>query len=107
MYDRTLKCWGRGDHGRLGYDSTESKGGAYSDMALLDTVFVGDGKTVKTIMASCTHTCVQLNDGSHKCWGDGSYGRLGYNSTDDLGDDPGEMGSLRPVFPATPWSRAI
>ena len=79
MYDRTLRCWGRGDHGRLGYDSTHSTGGAYGDMALLGTVYLGTGKTAKTIVAGCAHTCAQLNDGSYKCWGDGSHGRLGHS----------------------------
>ena len=107
LNDRTLKCWGRGDHGRLGYDSTDSKGVAYPEMALLGTVDLGSGKTVRSITSSCTHTCAHLNDGSLKCWGEGAHGRLGYDSTDDLGDASGEMASLQPVFHGTMWSRAV
>ena len=105
LYDRTLKCWGRGDNGRLGYDSTDSKGDVYPEMASIAAVDLGYGKTAKHVMAGCSHTCVELNDGSLKCWGEGAHGRLGYNSTDDLGDEPGEMASLQPVFADTMWSR--
>ena len=33
-----------------------------------------------------------------KCWGSGLYGQLGHESTDDIGDDAGEMAALRPVY---------
>ena len=38
------------------------------------------------------------DDDSLKCWGSGSYGRLGQGSVEHIGDNPGEMGdSLPPV----------
>ena len=107
LYDRSVKCWGRGDNGRLGYDSHYTKGLLPGDMASIGSVFLGLGKTARSITAGCTHTCAELNDGSLKCWGDGSYGRLGYDSTDDLGDASGEMAALQPVFAASMWSRVI
>ena len=33
-----------------------------------------------------------------KCWGSGTYGQLGQDSTDDLGDESGEMAALAPVY---------
>ena len=36
-----VKCWGRGDYGQLGYDSTDNKGDAAGEMAGLGTVGVG------------------------------------------------------------------
>ena len=38
-------------------------------------------------MVSCGmyHTCVVTNGGAIKCWGLGSYGKLGYDSTDNIG----------------------
>ena len=71
LYDRTLKCWGRGDNGRLGHDSLTSVGAVQGDMASLTFSYVGHAKTVKSIISGCTHTCVELNDGSLKCFGEG------------------------------------
>ena len=41
--------------------------------------------------------CVVLDNGSLKCWGKGATGRLGYGSTDNLGDEAGEMGDALPA----------
>ena len=37
-----VKCWGYGKYGRLGYDSTDSKGDAPGEMAKLTTVELGE-----------------------------------------------------------------
>ena len=38
------------------------------------------------------------DDDSLKCWGSGSYGRLGLGSTSHMGDDPDEMGDSLPAI---------
>ena len=38
-----------------------------------------------------------LDNAELKCWGSGSNGRLGYDSTDGKGDSAGEMASLGAV----------
>ena len=43
------------------------------------------------------HTCAILVGGGVKCWGLGIVGRLGYDSTDDKGDQVGEMAGLGTV----------
>ena len=40
----------------------------------------------------CLFQCVSLSDDSMKCWGRGTYGQLGYESTNNVGDGMGEMG---------------
>ena len=49
-----VKCWGRGDFGQLGYDSTDNKGDAAGDMAGLGTVNLGAGAIA--ITAGGQHT---------------------------------------------------
>src|SRR5262245_14890182 len=34
-----------------------------------------------------SHSCVLLDTGAVRCWGNGQNGRLGYGDTDNVGDD--------------------
>lgn len=97
LNDHTLKCWGMGADGRLGYDSTDNKGDAVGEMGALGTVDLGAGLTVLSVSAGAFHTCAVLNTHAVKCWGFNAYGQLGQDSTDSLGDDAGEMAALSPI----------
>ncbi|HTM22452.1 MAG TPA: RCC1 domain-containing protein [Kofleriaceae bacterium] len=33
------------------------------------------------------HTCVVLDTGKVRCWGDSLYGQVGYGTTDTIGDN--------------------
>jgi alpha-tubulin suppressor-like RCC1 family protein len=48
---------------------------------------VGTGGTAVAIAAGWDHTCALLESGGLRCWGSGADGRLGYASTDNIGDD--------------------
>ena len=77
--DGQLLCWGYGAYSQLGYPGTASVGddetpGAVGPVPL-------NGHTVRAVSAGDSHTCVILDDGSARCWGLGTYGRLGYGST--------------------------
>jgi alpha-tubulin suppressor-like RCC1 family protein len=41
-----------------------------------------------SIATDSQHTCALMATGDVRCWGDGHYGELGYNSRRDVGDDP-------------------
>ena len=97
LNDHTLKCWGMGADGRLGYDSTDNKGDDPGEMGLLGTVFLGPGKSALAVSAGAFHTCTVLNDHSVKCWGFNAFGQLGQDSTESLGDDSGEMADLKAI----------
>eukprot|EP01013_Petalomonas_cantuscygni_P044228 TRINITY_DN882_c0_g1_i6.p1 TRINITY_DN882_c0_g1~~TRINITY_DN882_c0_g1_i6.p1 ORF type:complete len:484 (+),score=78.15 TRINITY_DN882_c0_g1_i6:95-1546(+) len=43
------------------------------------------------------HTCAVLDNRELKCWGSGSYGKLGYGNADHIGDGPNEMGDALPA----------
>ena len=97
--DDSVKCWGDGANGRLGYGDTQNRGDGAGEMGdNLPSVDLGSGRSAKFIAAGESHTCAILDDGSVKCWGNGANGRLGYGDTDSRGDSPGEMGdNLRAI----------
>lgn len=70
-----VKCWGDNYYGQIGVGSTSSK--------ILTPTDVSLGGTAVDISAGRYHTCAVLSNGTIKCWGSGSYGRLGNNNTAD------------------------
>ncbi len=86
--DHTVRCWGLGLAGRLGYGSASSVGDAPAEMP---PPAVDVGGSAVAITAGGNHTCVILADGSVRCWGGGSGGRLGSGSPLNIGEAPGQM----------------
>ncbi len=91
----TVRCWGKGDFGRLGYGNADEIGDNETPNTA-GPVFLGFGRTAVAIAAGVEHTCAILNNGSVRCWGEGAAGRLGYGNTNDIGDDdfPGFSGPV-------------
>jgi alpha-tubulin suppressor-like RCC1 family protein len=88
-FDGRVRCWGLGNSGRLGYGNIMAIG----DTELPHTA--GDvqvGVPVKDIVAGAAHTCVLTGTNAVRCWGEGGYGQLGYDDTNDIGDN--EMPSI-------------
>jgi alpha-tubulin suppressor-like RCC1 family protein len=93
-----VKCWGVNQQGQLGQGDTDPRGGSDGDMANLEPIDLGSGRTALSIAAGTTHACAVLDDGAVKCWGDNSAGQLGQGDSDHRGDGGGEMGdALDPV----------
>ncbi|MFM2032208.1 MAG: hypothetical protein RLZZ297_973 [Chloroflexota bacterium] len=98
--DATLKCFGYGENGRLGYGSTSTRGvyaGANdmgNNLAALD---FGTGVSVSSFALGTGHGCAILSNKTVKCWGSNGHGQLGLGNTNDRGDTSGEMGSALPV----------
>ncbi|KAA0145919.1 hypothetical protein FNF31_07910 [Cafeteria roenbergensis] len=53
------------------------------------------GGLATAVAAGQLHSVVLLVDGSVRTFGDGAYGRLGYGSTDNVGDKPSRLPSLQ------------
>lgn len=79
-----VRCWGRGDHGQLGYGNTDNIGDNEhpSDAGTVD---IG-GKAI-AVTAGSNHTCALRADGRVLCWGASAGGQLGYGNTQTIGDD--------------------
>jgi uncharacterized repeat protein (TIGR01451 family) len=95
LADRTVRCWGNGASGRLGYGNTTTIGDDETPGSV-GPVDLGAGRTARAISAGGEHTCALLDDGNVRCWGAGFYGRLGYGNTTNIGDDetPGSVGPV-------------
>jgi alpha-tubulin suppressor-like RCC1 family protein len=93
--DNSVRCWGFGKQGRLGYANTNDIGDDETPGSA-GPVDLGPGRTAVATSAGGRHTCARLDDGSVRCWGTGFTGRLGYCNEKDIGDDetPGSAGPV-------------
>lgn len=94
----SVRCWGSNDNGQLGYgqstfgenygDQSGETPAAIGDIPLGERPGDGGGEPVPNkavqIAAGGLHTCVLLDHGGVRCWGDGSRGALGYGNTTDI-----------------------
>jgi alpha-tubulin suppressor-like RCC1 family protein len=89
----SVKCWGNNTLGQLGLEDTTFRGDNAGEMGdNLPAVNLGTGRTAVAIAAGGFTTCVKLDNDDIKCWGGNSFGQLAQNSTDNIGDNVGEMG---------------
>lgn len=91
--DASVRCWGYGNLGALGYANRESIG---DDELPLDAGSVDVGGPVRQLVAGTYHTCALLENGNVRCWGYGGDGQLGYGNTNTIGDNehPFEAGDI-------------
>ena len=61
-------------------------------MLTLSAIPLGTGLTVQQVSAGTDFTCVLLSDNTLKCFGRNNVGQLGQGHTNDIGDQPFEMG---------------
>jgi alpha-tubulin suppressor-like RCC1 family protein len=96
--DHSIKCWGYNVIGQLGYGDTSDRGDQPGEMGdALPTVDLGTGRTATTIAVGGNHSCAVLDDHTTRCWGENSFGQLGYGDTLYRGDQAGEMGDALPA----------
>lgn len=88
-----VKCWGNNSIGELGYGDINNRGDATNELGYgLAFVDLGTNKYAKKIAVGWYHTCAILNDDTVKCWGQNTYGQLGYGNITNLGNTTGQMG---------------
>ena len=82
--DGAVRCWGRGSFGRLGYGNGTTVG---DNETPASAGAVPIGGVVAQLSAGAFHSCALLETGAVRCWGKGSFGRLGYGNEADIGDN--------------------
>lgn len=98
--DGRVKCWGANTRGELGLGDTDARGDDNGEMGTaLPTLDVGTGRSVALLSQGPQLHCALLDDDSLKCWGRGRRGALGSGNTEDLGDEPDEIGEDLPTLP--------
>lgn len=93
----TVKCWGIGS-GALGQDSLgDNLGDEPGEMAALQPVDLGAGRTATAVSAGGGHMCALLDNAWVKCWGRNQAGQLGQPGT-NVGTLAGDMAALQPIL---------
>lgn len=95
LLDGTVRCWGEGSSGALGYGNTRDVG----DNEVPATAgAVQLSEPASQIVAGVEFTCALLASGAVQCWGSGLDGRLGYGHEQGVGDDeaPADLQSILP-----------
>lgn len=89
----TVRCWGLGSFGRLGYGNLAAIGDDESPSSAGD---VDVGGTVVELALGEEHTCALLDTGGVRCWGRSFHGQLGYGNTASVGDNetPASVGDV-------------
>lgn len=95
-----VKCWGNNSSGRLGLGdgwSIFAVGASPGDMAALPPVDLGPGASATALAVGVDHTCVILDGGDVKCWGNNTAGALGLGDTRNRGAADADMGGNLPT----------
>jgi Regulator of chromosome condensation (RCC1) repeat len=101
LVDHTVRCWGSNDAGQLGIGSTQNIGDQPGEVAGLAAVDLGPGRQAVAIDAG-GHTCVVLDNGGVKCWGNNAFGQLGQGDTITRGSAPAQLGADLPEIDLGP-----
>ena len=90
-----IVCWGYGNYGQLGTGS-QTHIGANNDILTAKPINF-NGTLMSDVESATDHSCAISDSGEVYCWGRGTYGRLGYENTNSLGDNSNELPFLNAV----------
>jgi cysteine-rich repeat protein len=90
----SVRCWGSGGHGRLGYGSTSNVGDDElpSSMSELELAVL----SVHQVEVGNAFSCARVDDGEVICWGANTAGQIGLPGGQQVGDNE-TLGGLSPI----------
>jgi cysteine-rich repeat protein len=80
-----VKCWGSGAGGVLGYGNPIPIFDP-ADAPMNGVALGAPGDTAVLLAVGQNHSCALLSDDTLRCWGQNTFGQLGYGNTDTIGD---------------------
>lgn len=103
LENHEVKCWGRNNHGQLGWTTSGGSHGKVAgemgeSLASVDLGVSPDGPFVSDMALGKEHTCALFTDGTMKCWGINGVGHLGYGDTIERGKAVDTMGTALPTI---------
>ena len=97
LMDKTVKCWGDNTFIQLGSGTTLTQSPAPVKIVGIEDVI--------SITAGQRHACALLENGTAKCWGDNTSGKLGDRSLERRRSSPVQVAESR--FTATSLKRIV
>ncbi|KAA0156172.1 hypothetical protein FNF31_05942 [Cafeteria roenbergensis] len=94
LEDGTIRAFGNGGSGRLGYGDTSNVGDT-SGTVPSEQGAVSLGGNALAVAAGKEHSLVILEDGTVLAFGNGIHGRLGYGDTSNVGDTSQTLPSMQ------------
>jgi cysteine-rich repeat protein len=102
--DLELVCWGRNDHGQLGYGHSDTIGNDPGESPQtggkieLYPALLPNGALLSAVSLGKEHSCALFDSGDVVCWGRNDNGELGQGDAVDWGDDNSETPSMLPLI---------
>ena len=93
-----VKCMGLNSYGQLGQGDTQNRGDSPGAVARMPFIDLGNNTHAIQVATGEAHTCVLLDSGRVKCFGQGVMGYLGIGETKDRGDRRDSMGDSLPYL---------
>ncbi|NJK32689.1 MAG: chromosome condensation regulator, partial [Deltaproteobacteria bacterium] len=100
LKDGRLRCFGPNPYGEIGVPGAQERIGDDELAGSLPPLAFPE--PVRSVDVSFRHSCALTEGGQLYCFGEGLYGKLGYGSTENIGDDewPSEAGPVPLPEPA-------
>ena len=101
----SIACWGDNGQGQLGIGTNNDVDTAAEMGAGLETADLPTTRS-SSVSSGWYYSCAVIEDGTVRCWGENSDGRLGvYDGVDDdIGDESGERWVANCRSPTCTWS---